>query len=51
MIIYPYLEDGATISVTAPSSGLQAELHELMHSAIARMRSRGFQIKRGICRS
>lgn len=47
MIIYPHLEDGATIGVTAPSSGLRPELHELMHSAVSRMRGNGFQVTCG----
>ncbi|WP_062235812.1 S66 family peptidase [Fictibacillus sp. FJAT-27399] len=47
MIIYPYLKKGATIGVTAPSSGLQPELHDLLKQAIQQMKDEGFQVKSG----
>lgn len=30
MIKYPFLERDATIGVTAPSSGVQVELHDIL---------------------
>lgn len=33
MINYPFMGKGATIGVTAPSSGVPSELHELLNSA------------------
>ncbi|MBP2242815.1 muramoyltetrapeptide carboxypeptidase LdcA involved in peptidoglycan recycling [Cytobacillus eiseniae] len=47
MIIYPVLKDGATIGVTAPSSGVEEELHELLKQAIERMRDQGFRVVSG----
>ena len=44
MITYPFLEKGATIGVTAPSSGVKAELHDLVVKASERMKSKGFQV-------
>ncbi|MDN4608446.1 S66 family peptidase [Sporosarcina highlanderae] len=43
MIRYPYLPDGATISITAPSSGVRKELEELVKQAVDRMESKGFR--------
>lgn len=44
MIQYPFLEVGATIGVTAPSSGVPTELHELLRTACIRMKQQGFKI-------
>lgn len=43
MIRYPYLPDGATIGITAPSSGVQTELYDMLKQSINRMEARGFQ--------
>ncbi|KAB8138109.1 LD-carboxypeptidase [Gracilibacillus oryzae] len=47
MIKYPFLETGATIGVTAPSSGVPGELHKLLHSAMKSMEKKGFNIISG----
>lgn len=47
MIIYPFLEKGATIGVTAPSSGVPAELHEVLNLACRQMEEKGFRITCG----
>jgi muramoyltetrapeptide carboxypeptidase len=47
MIHYPKLEKGTTIGVTAPSSGVEPELHELIELACSRMESNGFRVKCG----
>ncbi|GGB44750.1 LD-carboxypeptidase [Lentibacillus populi] len=44
MIKYPFLENGATIGVTAPSSGVPAELHGLLKTACERMKMNGFHV-------
>lgn len=44
MIRYPKLEAGATIGVTAPSSGVQPELHGLVTQACARLEDRGYKL-------
>ncbi|MCM3758237.1 LD-carboxypeptidase [Sporosarcina aquimarina] len=44
MIKYPTLEKNVTIGVTAPSSGVPSELHELLNSAIKSMERKGFNI-------
>lgn len=44
MITYPSLKKGATIGVTAPSSGVPEYLHELIRLACSRMESRGYSI-------
>lgn len=44
MIRYPALRPGATIGVTAPSSGVRAELHEALRLSFRRMRAQGFQV-------
>ncbi|MFC6332019.1 S66 peptidase family protein [Paenibacillus septentrionalis] len=44
MIRYPYLKEGTTIGVTAPSSGVNAELHNLLRHSLERMKMRGFNI-------
>lgn len=44
MIRYPIFEKGATIGVTAPSSGVREELHHLLALARSRMEERGFPL-------
>ncbi|MFJ7666388.1 S66 peptidase family protein [Lysinibacillus sp. NPDC097195] len=44
MIKYPILEEGATIGVTAPSSGIPSELHELLKTACNRMEQKGYKL-------
>lgn len=41
---YPVLKKGARIGVTAPSSGVQAELHDLIKLASKRMKNMGYKI-------
>jgi muramoyltetrapeptide carboxypeptidase len=43
MITYPYFKKGATIGVTAPSSGMPTELHELVTLACSRLDKEGYQ--------
>jgi len=47
MIRYPLMEKGATIGVTAPSSGVKEELHGLLTLAGNRMEERGFHVMFG----
>jgi muramoyltetrapeptide carboxypeptidase len=47
MITYPHLKVGATIGVTAPSSGMPPELHELVKLACSRLEQKGFKITYG----
>ncbi|MGD6968251.1 S66 family peptidase [Rossellomorea vietnamensis] len=47
MISYPTLKKDAAIGVTAPSSGVPAELHDMFRLAIDRMSSRGFRVVTG----
>lgn len=42
MITYPILKSGAVIGVTAPSSGVNKELHAILTAAIAKMKREGF---------
>ncbi|MEK5332652.1 S66 family peptidase [Lysinibacillus sp. FSL W8-0992] len=44
MIKYPFLEVGATIGVTAPSSGVPSELHDLLKTACIRMEKEGYKV-------
>lgn len=44
MIKYPVLEKGATIGVTAPSSGVKKEFHDLLTLAGSRMETMGFKV-------
>ncbi|WP_440895672.1 hypothetical protein ACS127_14125 [Amphibacillus sp. Q70] len=44
MIQYPFLEKGATAGVTAPSSGVPSELHDLLHAAFNSMEKKGFTV-------
>ncbi|KOP82647.1 peptidase S66 [Bacillus sp. FJAT-21945] len=47
MIMYPFLEKGTTIGVTAPSSGVKPDLHVLIKQSCERMQLRGFDIRCG----
>ncbi|MGP4072918.1 S66 family peptidase [Piscibacillus sp. B03] len=47
MIQYPFLEKGATLGVTAPSSGVPSDLHHLLHSAKNSMEQKGYTIEFG----
>ncbi len=44
MIQYPHLKAGAVIGVTAPSSGVPAELHHLLTLSERSMNSKGFSV-------
>jgi muramoyltetrapeptide carboxypeptidase len=44
MITYPFLKKRATIGVTAPSSGVEEELHELVKLSCSRLEERGYSI-------
>jgi muramoyltetrapeptide carboxypeptidase len=44
MIKYPFLSHEATIGVTAPSSGVPNELHELLKTACNRLKSKGYNL-------
>lgn len=44
MINYPFLKDDMTIGVTAPSSGVPVELHDLLKTACIRMENKGFRV-------
>ncbi|MCL6459290.1 MAG: LD-carboxypeptidase [Gorillibacterium sp.] len=44
MIKYPTLTKGTTIGVTAPSSGVSVELHDLLKLSCSRMEKEGFQV-------
>jgi len=44
MITYPQLRPNAAIGVTAPSSGVQAELHGILLEAIAKLKNEGFDV-------
>ena len=43
MVRYPSLKEGATIGVTAPSSGVKVELHDLIKLSSNRMADEGIQ--------
>jgi muramoyltetrapeptide carboxypeptidase len=47
MIKYPSLIQGATIGVTAPSSGVNIELHSMFKQVCKRMEEKGFKIHCG----
>ncbi|OZM58474.1 LD-carboxypeptidase [Lottiidibacillus patelloidae] len=47
MITYPILKKEANIGVTAPSSGVPTELHELITQASQRMTEKGFHVTCG----
>ena len=44
MITYPFLENKATIGVTAPSSGVEPELHDLVKLSCSRLEEQGFRV-------
>jgi muramoyltetrapeptide carboxypeptidase len=44
MITYPSFEKKATIGVTAPSSGVEEKLHELVKLSCSRLEERGYHI-------
>jgi len=44
MMIYPVLHKGTAIGVTAPSSGVEEELHPILRQACSRLESRGYQV-------
>ncbi|MFJ7698502.1 S66 peptidase family protein [Lysinibacillus fusiformis] len=44
MINYPFLKEDMTIGVTAPSSGVPEELHDLLKAACIRMENKGFRV-------
>ncbi|WP_026678627.1 S66 family peptidase [Fictibacillus gelatini] len=44
MIHYPHLKKEATIGVTAPSSGVEPELHDMFKLACQRMELKGFKV-------
>lgn len=44
MIQYPILEKEITIGVTAPSSGVPTELHELLKTACNRLKRKGYSV-------
>ncbi|MDQ0860860.1 S66 peptidase family protein [Bacillus sp. V2I10] len=44
MITYPILKNEAKIGVTAPSSGVPSELHDILTQACTRMESRGYKV-------
>ncbi|MCQ4086326.1 S66 peptidase family protein [Saccharibacillus sp. JS10] len=47
MIRYPQLQKGTKIGVTAPSSGVKSDLHDLLKQAMARMGNEGFAVSGG----
>ncbi|WP_010277442.1 S66 family peptidase [Paenibacillus senegalensis] len=47
MIRYPFLKKGTTIGVTAPSSGVKAELHDMLKLSFKRMETEGFHVMDG----
>ncbi|MDR7078103.1 muramoyltetrapeptide carboxypeptidase LdcA involved in peptidoglycan recycling [Neobacillus niacini] len=44
MITYPFLEKKATIGVTAPSSGVEPELYDLVKLSCSRLEGQGFRV-------
>jgi muramoyltetrapeptide carboxypeptidase len=47
MVVYPILQEKATIGVTALSSGVPNELHDMFQSACSRLESKGFHVLSG----
>ncbi|PFA67046.1 LD-carboxypeptidase [Bacillus sp. AFS015802] len=47
MITYPLLKGNSTVGLTAPSSGVPHELHDLLKKAIAKMEEKGYVIECG----
>ena len=46
-MIYPILQKNAIIGVTAPSSGVEQQLHPIVKQACSRLENRGYQILAG----
>ncbi|TMV48752.1 LD-carboxypeptidase [Paenibacillus mesophilus] len=44
MIRYPLLQEGTTLGVTAPSSGVTETLHKLVKQAIGRLEEKGYKV-------
>lgn len=44
MMKYPLLKEDITIGVTAPSSGVPVELHDLLKTACMRMENKGYKV-------
>lgn len=44
MIRYPFLQEGTTIGITAPSSGVKMPLHEMAKQAIGRLKEKGYPV-------
>lgn len=44
MIRYPFLQEGTTIGVSAPSSGVKEPLHGIVKQAIGRLKEKGFPV-------
>lgn len=44
MINYPFLEKGATIGVTAPSSGVSPDLHHLIKQSCKSLKKKGYRV-------
>lgn len=44
MIQYPLLNNGTTMGVTAPSSGVRADKHDILRQAVKRMEKDGFNV-------
>jgi muramoyltetrapeptide carboxypeptidase LdcA involved in peptidoglycan recycling len=44
MIRYPFLREGTTIGVTAPSSGVKEPLHKMVKQAIGRLEAKGYPV-------
>ena len=47
MIRYPVLEEKAEIGITAPSSGIPEEMHDLLESAIQNLKDEGYSVVSG----
>ncbi|MEN0641960.1 S66 peptidase family protein [Alkalicoccobacillus gibsonii] len=47
MITYPHMKKTATIGVTAPSSGVDPELHQIVKDAVARLEEKGYSFQIG----
>ncbi|WP_136607290.1 S66 family peptidase [Paenibacillus dokdonensis] len=47
MIRYPLMSEGAVIGTTAPSSGVEESMHNLIREASKRLESAGFQVVAG----
>ncbi|WP_409270062.1 S66 family peptidase [Neobacillus sp. SCS-31] len=44
MITYPFLQKDTTIGVTAPSSGVPEELHDIVKQAVKRLEAKGYKL-------